>query len=78
MALSYYHVGRYDDALNELDVAYKYNPGTLDTMYVRGMVFEKQNKLQAALDEYNTALSFNPKDEEIQATIARVKKALNK
>lgn len=77
LAVSYYHVGRYDDALNELDIAYKNNPGTPDTMYVRGMVYEKQNKLQQALDEYSTALSFNPKDQKVQAAVDRVKKALN-
>jgi tetratricopeptide (TPR) repeat protein len=78
LATAYYYTEHYEDALKELDVAHKLNPGMPLSRYWRGMVYEKQNKLGDALQEFEDAAMFNPNDQDFKAAVERVKKALNK
>ena len=78
LAIAYYNTQKYDDALKELEISNRLNPGIPLSKYWRGMVYEKQNKPQEALAEYQEALNFNPNDEATKTAFDRVTKALAK
>ncbi len=78
LAISYYKTNHFDEALKELELSYKYNPGNPETFYWRGMVYEKQNRLEDAYNAYGDAISFSPKYKEAQDAYARLKQVLKK
>jgi tetratricopeptide (TPR) repeat protein len=78
LAIAYYYTERYEDALKELEVSHRLNPGAPLSKYWTGMVYEKQNKLEDALREFQDAALFNPNDQGFKAAVERLTKALNK
>jgi tetratricopeptide (TPR) repeat protein len=53
-------LGRYDEALAQLAQAVKLAPLNPEARYNRGIIFERQGKPEAALDEYRTLLRYTP------------------
>jgi tetratricopeptide (TPR) repeat protein len=53
-------LGRYDDALRDLDIALKHAPGHAWTWYARGMARHHLGQPQAAIDDYTQALKLDP------------------
>jgi tetratricopeptide (TPR) repeat protein len=52
--------GRFDEAIELLNMSLKINPKTLNAHYGLGLVFGKQGKLTQALEEFNAELAINP------------------
>jgi Tfp pilus assembly protein PilF len=54
-------IGNNQTALNEINQALKICPKDANYYYIRGMILQKMNDLNKALQDYKKALSFNPK-----------------
>jgi len=78
LAIAYINLEKYDDALKELSNAYMSNPGSPETMYWRGVVYEKKGKNELAFQQYEAAINFDPGFKDAQAAYERVKKNLKK
>jgi len=55
------------------DAAINLSPGDPDAHFVRGTLLEAENKLTAAIDEYETAASLRPNDYVLWLSLARVR-----
>jgi Tfp pilus assembly protein PilF len=65
-------MGRYDEALRELDAAIKIEPLNVEAYHNRGAVFERQGKPELAVKEYRTAVRYNPAYEPSRRALARL------
>jgi Tfp pilus assembly protein PilF len=65
-------LGRYDEAMRQLDVAIKLEPLNAEAYHNRGAVFERQGKRSAAVDEYRTAVRYNPSYEPSRTALTRL------
>lgn len=78
LAITYINLKKYDDALSELSLAYNANPGAPDTMYWRGVAYEKKGDLQDAYTQYQAAIQFDPQYTDAIKAFDRVKQELHK
>jgi len=65
-------MGRYDEALQELEGAIKIEPLNIEAYHNRGAVFERQGKPELAVKEYRTAVRYNPTYEPSRRALARL------
>jgi tetratricopeptide (TPR) repeat protein len=65
-------MGRYDEAMRELDAAIKIEPLNVEAYHNRGAVFERQGKPELAIKEYRTAVRYNPGYEPSRRALARL------
>jgi tetratricopeptide (TPR) repeat protein len=65
-------LGRFDEALVELDLAIALEPLNPEPYHNRGVIFEKQGKRDAAVREYQTALRYNPQYEASRTALTRL------
>jgi tetratricopeptide (TPR) repeat protein len=65
-------MGRYDEALIQLERAIELDPLNAEGYYNRGLVYEKQGKRDAALTEYRTALRYRTDYEPARAALRRL------
>jgi tetratricopeptide (TPR) repeat protein len=65
-------LGRYDEAMRQLDVAIKIEPLNAEAYHNRGAVFERQGKRAAAVDEYRTAVRYNPSYQPSREALVRL------
>jgi tetratricopeptide (TPR) repeat protein len=65
------YLGKFDDALAELDLSAAGSAPTADTFKMRGEIFMQQKKWKEAADVLKQALSLAPQDSEIAAWIGR-------
>ena len=62
LGLSYYHLGRYEDALGAFKDALWLKPKDIDTHYFLGMTYARMGDKAAALDEYKRLQAANNKN----------------
>jgi tetratricopeptide (TPR) repeat protein len=65
-------LGRYDEALVQLDRAIELDPLNAEAYYNRGLVYERQGKRGEALAEYRTALRYRTDYEPARAALLRL------
>ena len=65
-------LGRYDDALAELNRAVEQDALNPEAYQNRGVIYEKMGKPDAAVAEYRRALRYNPQYAPAQAALARL------
>ena len=71
-AIALYDQGKYQDALSVLKKATTLQNGFDEGYYWRGRCFEKLNKLADAMEDYRTALLYNPGYAEAKDALARL------
>jgi predicted AlkP superfamily phosphohydrolase/phosphomutase/Tfp pilus assembly protein PilF len=52
-------LGQYDEAARHLDIAIKLEPLNVEAYHNRAVIFERQGKKAAAIEQYRTALRYN-------------------
>ncbi|MGH2591903.1 MAG: tetratricopeptide repeat protein [Anaerolineae bacterium] len=57
---AYYHTGRFDDVLALADATLAKTPYIEELWYYRGLVHQARGELDAARDQFNQALHYNP------------------
>jgi len=57
---AYYHTGRFDDVLALADATLARTPYIEELWYYRGLVHQARGELDAARDQFNQALHYNP------------------
>ena len=65
-------LGRYDEAMKELDAAIAIEPLNVEAYHNRGAVFERRNNPQAAIEEYRRAVRYNPQYEPSRRALLRL------
>ncbi len=65
-------LGRYDEALKQLDIAVRLEPLNAEAYHNRGAVYERQGKREAAIREYRTAVRYNPSYEPSRNALIRL------
>jgi len=72
LAGAYGAMGRYDEALAELAQAERLAPLNPETYHNRGVIYERQGKLDEAVGQYRTALRYSPEYEPSRAALVRL------
>jgi tetratricopeptide (TPR) repeat protein len=65
-------VGRYDESLEQLNQAIELEPLNPEAYHNRGVIFEKRGDNQAAINEYRSALRYNPQYEPSRQALSRL------
>ena len=65
-------LGRYDEALKELDVAARLDRLNPEAYHNRAVIYERQGNLKAAIREYSTAVRYNPDYEPSRLALERL------
>jgi tetratricopeptide (TPR) repeat protein len=65
-------LGRYDEAMQELDAAVRLEPLNVEAYHNRGAVFERRNQPAAAIGEYRRAVRYNPQYEPSRRALLRL------
>jgi predicted AlkP superfamily phosphohydrolase/phosphomutase/Tfp pilus assembly protein PilF len=65
-------LGRYDEAMKELDAAIAIEPLNVEAYHNRGAVFERRGNPQAAAEEYRRAVRYNPQYEPSRRALLRL------
>ena len=65
-------LGRYDEAMKELDAAIALEPLNVEAYHNRGAVFERRGNPQAAIEEYRRAVRYNPQYEPSRRALERL------
>jgi tetratricopeptide (TPR) repeat protein len=65
-------LGRYDDAMRQLEEAIKLEPLNPEPYHNRGVIHEKRGEREAAIREYQTAVRYNPQYEPSKEALARL------
>lgn len=68
----YYHLGMNDKAIQEFNIAYKYDSNCLDAIYNKAMTLTSMSKYQEALDNLLIVNNMKPNDVEVMLDIAQV------
>ncbi len=73
LAQLYLSMGRYDDAIKELDhILKKIDPTLADVYELRGLAYEKKGDRSKAMDDYLKALSYDPSRQEARKGLRRL------
>ena len=72
LGLVYQHNGKFEQALQEFQLAYKLNPGSTEIIYSMGQVYEKMNNIAEAKYQYQSALEFDPKFTKAKEALSRL------
>ncbi len=65
-------LGRYDDALKQLDAAIRLEPLNVEAYHNRAVLHERKGERDAAIRDYQTALRYNPQYEPSQKALTRL------
>jgi predicted AlkP superfamily phosphohydrolase/phosphomutase/Flp pilus assembly protein TadD len=65
-------MGRYPEAMKELEAAIKIEPLNVEAYHNRGAVYERQGKPELAIKEYRTAVRYSPTYEPSRRALARL------
>ena len=65
-------LGRYDEAMQQLEEAIKLEPLNPEPYHNRGVIYEKRGQREAAIHEYQTALRYNPQYEPSKQALVRL------
>jgi len=65
-------LGRYDEALQQLNAAVQLEPLNPESYHNRGVIYEKQGKRDAAIKEYASAIRYNPQYEPSKQALTRL------
>jgi len=65
-------LGRYGEALEQLTIAIDLEPLNPESYHNRGVIYERQGQRDAAINEYRTALRYNPQYEPSRQALARL------
>jgi Flp pilus assembly protein TadD/predicted AlkP superfamily pyrophosphatase or phosphodiesterase len=65
-------LGRYDEAMVQLDEAIKLEPLNPEPYHNRGVIYEKRGQRDAAIREYQTALRYNPQYDASREALTRL------
>jgi tetratricopeptide (TPR) repeat protein len=65
-------LGRYDESLEQLNKAIETDPINPEAYHNRGVLYEKQGNVNAAVGEYQTALRYNPQYEPSRTALVRL------
>jgi tetratricopeptide (TPR) repeat protein len=65
-------LGRYDEAIRHLDLATQLDPLNVEAYHNRGVIQERQGKPDAAIEEYRTAVRYNPQYEPSRSALVRL------
>jgi len=60
LGIAYFHLQRYDEALEAFDQADRFEPNNPQSILYRGMIHEERGQTEAALALYRSYLSLNP------------------
>ncbi|MBN1326683.1 MAG: tetratricopeptide repeat protein, partial [Candidatus Cloacimonetes bacterium] len=60
--VTYYHQGNYSKALADLTNALEINPDHYQSLYARGLVYQKMQQPKLAISDYSSALRLQPTD----------------
>jgi tetratricopeptide (TPR) repeat protein len=77
MGICYMYLGMEQQALDMYYIAKSLRPGASDVAYYAGMAYERMSAYEAAMEEYEEALTFNPKNMEAQAALNRLSREVN-
>jgi tetratricopeptide (TPR) repeat protein len=70
-------LGRFDEALEELNAAVRLEPLNPEAYHNRGAIYERQGKPEAAVTEYRTALRYSPQYEPSRQALVRLTGSAN-
>lgn len=65
-------LGRYADAMKELDLAVAIEPLNAEAYHNRGAVYERIGKPESAIEQYRTAVRYNPQYEPSRRALVRM------
>jgi predicted AlkP superfamily phosphohydrolase/phosphomutase/tetratricopeptide (TPR) repeat protein len=65
-------LGRYDESLEQLNKAIELQPLNPEAYHNRGVIYEKKGDRDAAIEQYRTALRYNPEYEPSRAALVRL------
>ena len=65
-------LGRYDAAMEQLDLAIQLEPLNPEPYHNRGVIYEKRGQRDAAVREYQTALRYNPQYDASRQALTRL------
>ncbi len=65
-------LGRYGEALEQLTIAIELEPLNPESYHNRGVIYERQGQRDAAINEYRTALRYNPQYEPSRQALTRL------
>ncbi len=70
-------LGRYDESLDQLNIAVEHAPLNPEAYHNRGVIYEKQGRREAAIDEYRAALRYSPQYRPSQEALVRLTGSAN-
>jgi tetratricopeptide (TPR) repeat protein len=65
-------LGRYDEAMKQLDIAIRLEPLNVEAYHNRGAVFERRGNPAAAIEEYRRAVRYSPQYEPSRRALLRL------
>ena len=65
-------LGRYDEAMKQLDVAIKIEPLNVEAYHNKAVIYERQGKRDAAIAQYRLAVRYNPQYEPSRQALQRL------
>jgi len=65
-------LGRYEDAMRELNLALERDPLSVEAYHNRGVILERRGEKDAAIEEYRTALRYGPRYEPARQALERL------
>jgi tetratricopeptide (TPR) repeat protein len=72
-ALINMEIGRYSDAIVNLNTVVRLEPGLVDAYYMRGICYEAMKNKEDAIVNYQYTLELDPKHEEAQRALSSIK-----
>ena len=65
-------MGRFEEAMKELDIALELEPLNVEAYHNRGVILERQSKKDAAVEQYRTAIRYQPNYEPTRQALIRL------
>jgi tetratricopeptide (TPR) repeat protein len=66
-------LGRLDDSLEQINAAIEMDPINPEAYHNRGVIYERQERIEMAVKEYETALRYNPQYEPSRQALVRLR-----
>jgi len=69
-------MGKYDEALRDLDMTIKYAPGKMEHYHTRGIIYYQKNEDALALADLNKAIEIDPTNTQLYKMRALIKRRM--
>ena len=60
---NYWHLGKYEESIENLDIAIDLNPNDDNYFFYRGLSYQELNKYEDSIENFDNAIDLNPNDD---------------